>query len=82
MEVYSDVLKAIGSGAQSPTQIMLKANVSWNVVKSSLQTLVQHGTLETSVEDGRSIYQLTSRGFELLKKLVLIREQMSEVILV
>ncbi|MCJ7771404.1 hypothetical protein MUP37_07530 [Candidatus Bathyarchaeota archaeon] len=40
LEVYFDVLKAIGEGVDKPTRIMYKANLSWNTLEDALATLV------------------------------------------
>lgn len=82
LEVYSDILKAAGSGAESPTQIMLKANVSWNVLKDSLQVLIAHGLIIELLENEKPAYRLTNRGFQLLEKLMAIREQISSSVVV
>ena len=39
LEVYFDVLKAIGEGVDKPTRIMYKANLSWNTLEDALATL-------------------------------------------
>jgi predicted transcriptional regulator len=77
MEVYGDILRVIGSGADSPTQMMLKANLSWNVMKESTQTLLAHGLIQENFVDERAYYRLTASGYELLKKIMAIKEQMS-----
>ncbi len=78
LEIYLDVLKAIGAGSQKPTHIMYKANLSWVVLRGCLQNLKEQGLVtESSVDDGRTIYNLTNKGFELLNQFLSIRDELS-----
>jgi len=76
IEVYADILRSLGSGEQCPSQIMLKANVSWKAFKDSCQTLSSHGMIEEIQEEGKTRYVLTHRGLELLSMIVSLREEM------
>lgn len=78
LEIYLDVLKAIGAGSEKPTHIMYKANLSWVVLRGCLQNLKEQGLVtETSVDDGRTVYHLTNKGFELLNQFLSIRDELS-----
>ena len=74
MEMYLDILRAIGSGAEKPTHVMYKANLSWVVMRGFLENLKSQALVEESVIDGRSTLHLTNRGFELLNQFLLVRE--------
>lgn len=41
LEMYFDVLLAIKNGKKKGTHIMQKANMSWNTLKSILETLIE-----------------------------------------
>jgi predicted transcriptional regulator len=78
LEIYLDVLKAIGAGSEKPTHIMYKANLSWVVLRGCLQNLKEQGlVVESSVDDGRTVYHLTNKGFELLNQFLSIRDELS-----
>jgi predicted transcriptional regulator len=74
MEMYLDILRAIGSGAEKPTHVMYKANLSWVVMRGFLENLKAQGLVEESVIEGRSALRLTNRGYELLNQFLLVRE--------
>jgi len=62
LEVYFDVLKAIGEGVDKPTRIMYKANLSWNTLEDALTTLVSREfVVEKRVGNSRR-YSLSSKG--------------------
>jgi hypothetical protein len=51
METFCDMLAAIGKGAEKPTHIMYKANLSWNVMQAYLKVLVTQGLVVITPED-------------------------------
>jgi predicted transcriptional regulator len=62
LEVYFDVLKAIGEGVDKPTRIMYKANLSWNTLEDALSTLCSREfVVEKRVGSSRR-YVLSSKG--------------------
>lgn len=61
-----DILACIKAGAEKPTQIMYKANLSWASLKEHLLVLEQ-GKLLATVEYGeRRRYELTDRAIAIL----------------
>ncbi|MDH2900553.1 MAG: winged helix-turn-helix domain-containing protein [archaeon] len=74
MEMYLDILRAIGSGAEKPTHVMYKANLSWVVMRGFLENLKAQGLVEEALVEGRSSLHLSNRGFELLNQFLLVRE--------
>jgi predicted transcriptional regulator len=66
METYFDMLAAIGKGAEKPTHIMYKANLSWNVMQSYLKVLVTQGLVVITPEDEKKTYHLTPKGLQVL----------------
>lgn len=74
MEMYLDILRAIGSGAEKPTHVMYKANLSWVVMRGFLENLKAQGLVEESLVDGRSALHLSNRGYELLNQFLQVRE--------
>jgi predicted transcriptional regulator len=74
MEMYLDILRAIGAGAEKPTHVMYKANLSWVVMRGFLENLKAQGLVEETLVEGRSTLRLTNRGYELLNQFLLVRE--------
>ena len=62
LEVYFDVLKAIGEGVDKPTRIMYKANLSWNTLEDALATLANREFIvEKRIGNSRR-YSLSIKG--------------------
>lgn len=77
METYCEIVKAVGAGAQRPTHIMYKANLSWSVMQDYVKNLESNGIVASAVVEGKRVYQLTQKGFTLLNKYLSIREDLS-----
>lgn len=76
METFCDIVKAIGGGAEKPTHIMYRANLSWTVMQGYIKALETQGLVQTQDDDGKRLYQLTEKGFGLLKQYLSIREDL------
>ena len=76
METYCDIVKAIGGGAEKPTHIMYKANLSWTVMQSYIKDLETQGLVVSSESDGKRLYRLTEKGFALLRQYQSIKEDL------
>jgi len=77
METFCDILKAIGAGAEKPTHIMYKANLSWTVMQSYIRSLEAQGLVIPTMEDEKKTYHLSDKGFQLLNQFVSIREDLN-----
>jgi len=77
METYCDILRAISGGAQKPTHILYKANLSWTVMERQVNELEAKGLVESYDNDGRKQYRLSDRGFRLLGQFLAIREDLN-----
>ncbi|MHB1867994.1 MAG: winged helix-turn-helix domain-containing protein [Nitrososphaerales archaeon] len=76
METYCDIIKAIGGGAEKPTHIMYRANLSWTVMQGYIRSLEGQGLVQAQDDEGKRLYQLTERGFGLLKQYLSIKEDL------
>ena len=74
MEIRMDILTVVMEGAAGPTQIMYKANLSWNLVTQHLKSLVGIGVLLENKIKNKCTYQLTERGFSVLRSYRLVVE--------
>lgn len=75
MEIKMDILTVVMEGASGPTQIMYKANLSWNLLTEHLKDLVAHDVLAEHSAKNRFTYQLTERGFSVLRAYRLVVEE-------
>ena len=70
-----DILRAIMEGAEGPTQIMYKANLSWILLCDHLSALGEQGFVGEKTVGNRKKYSLTGKGIEIVGAyLNLIRE--------
>ena len=76
METFCDILRAIGAGAEKPTHIMYKANLSWTVMQGYIKSLELQGLVITTVDQGKRLYHLSEKGFQLLSQFMSIREDL------
>jgi predicted transcriptional regulator len=75
LEIRMDILRVIMEGADGPTQIMYKANLSWILLCEHLGALGDQGFVEEKTVGNRKRYSLTGKGIEIVRSyLSLIRE--------
>ena len=75
LEIRMDILRAIMEGAEGPTQIMYKANLSWILLCDHLGALGDQGFVGEKSVGNRKKYSLTGKGIEIVGAyLNLIRE--------
>ena len=75
LEIRMDILRAIMEGAEGPTQIMYKANLSWILLCDHLSALGEQGFVGEKTVGNRKKYSLTAKGIEIVGAyLNLIRE--------
>ncbi len=77
METFCDILRAIGAGAEKPTHIMYKANLSWTVMQLYIKSLEAQGLVLETSELGKKLYHLSDKGFQLLSQFLTIREDLN-----
>ena len=77
-EITMDILSAIKAGVNKPTQIMYKANISWAILQTHLKFLVEKGFISEIEWGSRRRYELTQKGFNILRAYYNILEQIGE----
>lgn len=78
MDTSMDIIRAIGAGAQRPTHIMYKANLSWGALQDYIANLEKRGLIASIVaNNNKTEYGLTQRGFELLQRINSIRDDLT-----
>ena len=70
-----DILKVVRDGAQGPTQIMFKANLSWVLAKQHIAGLVGNGILSEHNIKKKVIYKLTDKGISILRSYWMVVDQ-------
>ncbi|MDA4131253.1 MAG: winged helix-turn-helix domain-containing protein, partial [Thaumarchaeota archaeon] len=76
VENYVQILRAISSGANLPTGIVLNTKISWITAMQCLRSLEQNGFIKTTFdyESQRSVSALTEKGQEMLAQIARIGE--------
>lgn len=60
--IYIDILKVISRGIDKPTQIMYKANLSWENMQNIFETLIESGFIKEELKNNSKRYELTDKG--------------------
>ena len=67
LEIRMDILKVVRDGAEGPTQIMYRANLSWLLATQHLRELVGNGILTEHSVKKKVIYKMTDKGISILR---------------
>jgi len=77
IEMRAAILRAVRSET-SPTRIMRRANLSWNLLIEFLPGIVARGLVREITVGDRKSYSLTTRGNDVLRVFDLVRQELSE----
>ena len=78
LEIRMDMLAAVKVGADRPTQIMYRANLSWIALQTHLKQLLERGLLRWTAEGSRKRYELTNKGANVMYSYIKILEETGE----
>ncbi len=67
LQIRVDILRVVAQGYGKPTQIMYKANLSWNVLQSQLKSFLESEMLTAEVYGNRRRYMITPKGNEMVR---------------
>lgn len=67
LQIKVDILRAVEGGYGKPTQIMYRANLSWNVLQTQLKSFLESGMLEVEAYGSRRRYLITPKGTEMVQ---------------
>ena len=67
LQIRVDILRVVMQGYGKPTQIMYKANLSWNVLQSQLKAFLETEMLTVEEYGSRRRYAITQKGIEMVK---------------
>ena len=76
LETYLDIIKVLSAGAQLPTHVMYKANLSWVVLHRYMKRLEALGLIEKKMEEENTFYTITQKGISLQRQYRLLRDNM------
>lgn len=66
LQIKVDILRAVEAGFGKPTQIMYRANLSWNVLQTQLRSFIDSGMLDVELYGSRRRYLITPKGSEMV----------------
>ncbi len=66
LQIRVDILRVVMQGFGKPTQIMYKANLSWNVLQAQLKSFLESGMLDVEEYGSRRKYTITPKGVEMV----------------
>ena len=72
-------MTVVRDGAEGPTQIMYRANLSWTILTQHLKELIESSILSEHNIKSRFTYELTEKGISILRSYKLIVEQLNVV---
>jgi predicted transcriptional regulator len=67
LQIKVDILRAVENGYGKPTQIMYRANLSWNVLQTQLKSFIESGMLQVEAYGSRRRYLITAKGSEMIE---------------
>ena len=79
LDIVGDVLRAIREGAERPTNIMFKANLTWPLTLVYLELLLRHRMVSAETDGGRMTYKLEPKGALLLRSYLELEESAAEL---
>ncbi len=77
MEIHLDILEAISKGVEKPTRIMFSANIPWMMLQRALSVLESNELVAKVLQNSRSFYSITEKGYSILEKYRSVRETLS-----
>ena len=73
-----DLLKAVKEGAEKPTELMYRANLSWAALRAHLRVLLGNGLLKRTKDGRKKRYELTLKGSNLIYAYAKIVEEVGQ----
>lgn len=80
LEICYDVLQSVGNGADAPTKMVYRANVSWVMLQDILNVLLTSDYIALKDSEGRRTFRLTDKGQEVLKRFESVSKDFEPII--
>ena len=78
LQIRVDILRVVMEGYVKPTQIMYKANLSWNVLQNQLKAFLEMDLLKAEEYGSRRMYIITPKGTEMVRSYQKVLDQILE----
>ena len=78
LQIRVDILRVVMEGYGKPTQIMYKANLSWNVLQTQLKSFLEADLLKVEEYGSRRMYIITPRGTDMVMSYHKVLDQILE----
>lgn len=79
LDIVGDILRVISEGAEKPTNIMFKANLTWPLTLAYIETLMRHDMLRAEAVGSKLAYHVTPKGNALLRSFMETEEAAAEL---
>ncbi|MDG6976134.1 MAG: hypothetical protein JRN27_08600, partial [Nitrososphaerota archaeon] len=79
LDIVGDILRVVSDGAEKPTNVMFRANLTWPLTVAYIELLLRHRMLSTEEGGGRAVYRVTPKGSELLRSFIEMEEGTAEL---
>ena len=79
LDIVGDILRVVSHGAEKPTNVMFRANLTWPLTVAYIELLLRHRMLSTEEGGGRAVYRVTPKGSELLRSFIEMEEGTAEL---
>ncbi|MDG6910196.1 MAG: hypothetical protein JRN08_07480, partial [Nitrososphaerota archaeon] len=79
LDIVGDVLRVVSEGAEKPTNVMFRANLTWPLTVAYLELLLRHKMLGAEESEGKLLYRVTPKGSGLLRSFIEMEEGAAEL---
>jgi predicted transcriptional regulator len=79
LDIVGDVLRAIREGAERPTNIMFRANLTWPLTVTYLELLLRSRMVRTEPDGDKLVYRIEPKGAALLNSFLELEERAAEL---
>lgn len=80
LEICYDVLQSVADGADAPTKMVYRANISWVMLQDILNLLLTSDFIVLKSSGGRRTFRLTKKGQEALRKLESVSKDFEPIV--
>ncbi len=74
LEIYLEVLRAIGNGTHKPSRIIYRTNILWRTLMDALNLLLENQLIEVKKVNKFKRYYITPKGRKVLWYFEKVRE--------
>lgn len=79
LDIVGDILRVISEGAEKPTNIMFRANLTWPLTVAYVEVLLRHDMIRMEDDGSRFVYRVAPKGIALLKSFIQTEEAAAEL---